>query len=117
MNVPSIIKDVVEAARAWLRVMNHFRRLVEEKADPQTVEKARVQLVAAAKKLELAVLAFEKAYGELTKRKQGEPKKPFPWGSVLRGALKGAGALNDALNRVEKPVAVVEGEVVTPPKT
>lgn len=117
--VPNIIKDVVEAARSWLRAMNHFRRLVAEKTDPQVVEKARVQLVGASKKLEVAVLAFEKAYGELTKRKQGGPKQSFPWGKLLRGALKGAGAINDAMNKVESPtvVSAVEGEVVTPPSS
>jgi hypothetical protein len=117
MSVPNIIRDVVEAARSWLRATNHYRRLVGTAAEDVT-EKARGELIAAAKRLEATVLTFEKAYAQHAKKTKNEkgPKKQFPWGEVLRGALKGASALNSALEggTSAKKVISIEGEVVMP---
>lgn len=116
MTVPTVIKNVVEAARVWRRSRGHYRRLADSRSTTKDVlEKAQQQLIDDSKRLEQAVDAFEKLYADHLKRN----KKPIPWGAMLRGALKTAHAVEQAISKAEgsvQRVIDVDGEVVSPPK-
>ena len=115
----TIVKQVVDTARQWVRFRNQLRKLLDSKsARKKDLEKARKKVFDATGKLEAAVVEFEALYREYQGRQPAVGSgraRPFPWRELLGAVAAGAGALGKAIDAGAPQKAIdVEAEVSDP---
>jgi len=97
-------RDLVEAARAWVKARVHLRRVVDSKRATEAHRKrAERDIVQAAARLEKAVIRFEQVVGAL-------PKRGIDWGKVAGIVASVAGGVERAVSRPQTPI--IDAQVI-----